>query len=461
MNINRRSFLMSAGAALTLPVAARADAVPRSLTTRVAQAQLAPEPYPTTEIWGFDGQAPGPILYAKQGARFERRLLNDLHLPTSIHWHGIRIDNAMDGVSGLTQDPVEPGEDFDYAFNLPDAGTYWYHAHSNSYEQVARGLHGALIVTEPEAPDVDREEVLVLDDWRLDSNTAQIDSRFDAWHDLSHAGRLGNLITTNGVSGLTLSTLQHERIRLRLINAANARVFVLSLMGLEGWAMALDGMPLDRPARVESEVVLAPGQRVDLIVDVIAGEGDVSHLAYLSDSGEWWSQVAFPVTGVASSTRRPPPEPLPANPRQSVAGVESTRKAKLVMEGGAMGRLQSASYDGRRLSFREMAEQGQFWALNGTVGRTDTPLIEANLGETIRVEIQNKTAFPHAMHLHGMHFREVHEEGALGPLRDTLLVQRGETREVAFIADNLGDWLFHCHMLAHAASGMSTWLRVN
>ncbi len=460
MNINRRSFVMGAGAALTLPAMTRAEAARQTLAARVAQAQLAPETYPATEIWGFNGQAPGPVLYAQQGARFERRLLNNLPVPTSIHWHGVRIDNAMDGVAGLTQAPVAPGEVFDYAFNLPDAGTYWYHAHTNSYEQVARGLYGALVVKEPEEPDIDREEVLVLDDWRLNPETAQIDSRFDAWHDLSHAGRLGNLLTTNGVPGLKLTVRRHERLRLRLINAANARIFVLSLIGLEGWTMALDGMPLDRPARVESEVVLAPGQRVDLLVDVTADEGEVSHLAYLSDDGEWWSQVAFPVTGVASPTRRPPPEPLPANPRQSVAGVETARKTKLVMEGGAMGRLQSAIYEGRRMSFRDMAEQGRFWAFNGTVGRTDTPLIEAGFGETIRIEIQNETVFPHAMHLHGMHFREVHDDGGLGPLRDTLLVQRGEAREIAFIADNPGDWLLHCHMLAHAASGMSTWVRI-
>ncbi|TNE90290.1 MAG: multicopper oxidase family protein [Rhodobacteraceae bacterium] len=460
MKINRRGFCMGVTAALALPIPALGQAAPKILTARPGMAQLAPGDYPETEIWGFDGQAPGPVLRARQGDRFERRLVNELQVPTSVHWHGIRIDNAMDGVAGLTQDPVAPGNTFDYAFDLPDAGTYWYHAHTQSYEQVARGLYGALIVEEPEAPDVDRDEVLVMDDWRLDPATAQIASDFGAWHDLSHAGRMGNLLTTNGVFDLMLEARRNERLRLRLINAANARIFVLSLAGLEGWVMALDGMPLDNPMPADDQLILAPGQRIDLIVDVTAEEGETAYVAQLADDGQWWSQAVWTVKGTASSDRRLEPAALPANPRQAVPGMQEARRTKLIMEGGAMGRLQAAVYQGQRLSFRDMAEQGQFWSFNGTVGRTDAPLIEANLGETIRVEILNQTVFPHAMHLHGMHFREVLGDGSLGPLRDTLLVQRGETREIAFVADNPGDWLFHCHMLAHAASGMMTWLRV-
>lgn len=460
MTLGRRQVLLGVAAALALPTPSRGETAPRSLVARLGKAQLTPEGYPETEIWGFDGQAPGPLLRARQGARFERRLVNNLPVPTSVHWHGIRIDNAMDGVAGLTQDPVAPGDTFDYAFDLPDAGTYWYHAHTMSYEQVARGLYGALIVEEAEAPDVDREETLILGDWRLDRETAQITPDFGAWHDLSHAGRMGNLITTNGAFDLRLDARRNERLRLRLVNAANARILPLSLLGLEGWLMALDGMPLDRPTPVQGELSLAPGQRMDLIVDVTAAEGETAHIAHLANDGKWWSQVAWTVAGAASSTRRPEPPALPANPRRTVPGVKDARQVTMTMAGGAMGGLQAATYQGEHLSFRDLAEQGQFWAFNGTVGMTDTPLLEASLGETIRVKIVNETVFPHAMHLHGMHFREVLRDTSLGPLRDTLLVQRGEAREIAFVADNPGDWLFHCHMLAHAASGMTTWVKV-
>ncbi len=138
MSFTRRAFCAGLAAApLTRPAWAQAE-TPR-LTARAVTVQLAPEGYPATEVWSYDGLLPGPQIRAQQGRRLSRRLVNDLQVPTSVHWHGIRIDNAMDGVAGLTQAPVPPGASFDYAFDLPDAGTYWYHAHTNSMEQVARG----------------------------------------------------------------------------------------------------------------------------------------------------------------------------------------------------------------------------------------------------------------------------------------------------------------------------------
>ena len=120
-----------------------------------------------TPIWGYDGLSPGPTLRVKQGEELKVRLVNDLDQPTVIHWHGLRIDNAMDGVPHLTQMPVAPGQSFDYRFTPPDAGTFWYHTHFGSSEQLARGLYGVLIVEEPDAPPVDRDLMLVIDDWRL------------------------------------------------------------------------------------------------------------------------------------------------------------------------------------------------------------------------------------------------------------------------------------------------------
>lgn len=459
----RREFLgqgAAAIAALTVPTLARA-ATPRfaELTARPARVQLAPPPYPRTEIWGYDGAMPGPELRMAQGARVQRSFLNGLPQASSVHWHGVRIDNAMDGVPGLTQAAVEPGQRFDYDFVAPDAGTYWYHAHNRSTEQVARGLYGALIVEEPDAPDIDREEVLILDDWLLDPETAQIDPDFTSRHDRSHAGRRGNFIATNGRFDLSLDVKQNERLRLRLINAANARIFVLTLSGMDGWTVALDGMPLPGPEPVTEALILGPGQRADLIVDVTAASGETAHLVRVEDQ-EGISQVAFPVLGSKAAARRASPRPLPPNPRMDISGMESAVTARLHMQGGAMGTLDAAVLDGERKSFRQLVDANQFWAFNGTIGMTDTPLVTVSEGETIKLEIYNDTSFPHAMHLHGMHFREVTRDAGLGPFRDTLLMFGGETRTIAFVADNPGKWLFHCHMLSHADSGMMTWLEV-
>lgn len=461
--ITRREFLKHGAAtiaALTLPVSARAKTGPfTKLTARPASMQLAPPSYPKTDIWGYDGIMPGPELRIARGARVQRSFRNALPQASSVHWHGIRIDNAMDGVAGLTQLAVEPGQTFDYDFVAPDAGTYWYHAHNRSVEQVARGLYGALIVEEDEPPEVDWEEVLILDDWLLDPETAQIDPDFDSVHDRSHAGRRGNFIATNGRPDLSLEVRQNERLRLRLINAANARIFVLSLAGLEGWSIALDGMPLASPEPLTDALILGPGQRADLIVDVTANQGETAHLVRIEDQ-EGFSQVAFPVTGLASAERRGEPAALPRNPKMEVTGLEDAVFVRLNMQGGAMGSLDSAVLDGERKSFRELVDANQFWAFNGTIGMTEAPLAELALGQTVELEIYNDTSFPHAMHLHGMHFREIGQDGTLGPLRDTLMMFGGETRTIGFVADNPGDWLFHCHMLSHAASGMMTWVRV-
>lgn len=124
-----------------------------------------------------------------------------------------------------------------------------------------------------------------------------------------------------------------------------------------------------------------------------------------------------------------------------------------------MGGMREAMMSGRRMEMRDLAAAGKVWAFNGIAGMPDRPLLEASRGETVRLTMVNDTAWPHAMHLHGHHFRVLGPNGP-GPLRDTTLMERGETAEIAFVADNPGDWLLHCHMLEHSAGGMMTWLRV-
>ncbi|MDV7142979.1 multicopper oxidase family protein [Tropicimonas sp. TH_r6] len=460
--IHRRSLLTGAAALAATPLlpmrALSAGIDPDVLEAAMAKVQIAPEGYPKTEIWSYGGTVPGTEIRARQGDRLRRRLVNSLTEPTTLHWHGIRIDNAMDGVPGVTQDAVPPGGAFLYEFDLPDAGTYWYHSHNQSYEQVARGLQGPLIVEESDAPDVDREEVLVLDDFRLDPDTGLI-AGFGNMHDFSHGGRIGNIAVTNGSFNKTLSVKQNERLRLRLLNTANAKIFALELQGLEGWIVALDGMPLEAPKPITETLLLASAQRADLIVDVTAEDGGEAHLVRY-EGDETFSQALFNVNGQASGARRGAPVPLPPNPDMGVTGLEDALRSRLHMEGGAMRGFQSAVMDGREVGFREAAQSMNFWAMNGMVGMPEEPLLIAERGQTVRVVMQNDTMFPHAMHLHGHHFREVLAGGGLGPLRDTLLMFGDESREIAFVAHNPGDWLFHCHMLTHAAAGMMTRIRV-
>ncbi|MCU9840241.1 multicopper oxidase family protein [Ruegeria sp. WL0004] len=461
--LSRRSFIRASGGAAAMAAlpatVARAKAAAPELVAREDAVQLLPPDYPETSVWGYDGQAPGPEIRMMQGDRIARRFVNRLPQASSVHWHGLRTENAMDGVSGLTQDAVPPGESFDYDLAAEDAGTFWYHSHNRSAEQVARGLYGPLIVDEPTPPDVDRDVTLMLDDWRVDPKTGQITQDFDAPHDLSHGGRLGNFISTNGEAAYQLPVRRNERLRLRIVNAANARLFTLGLQGLDGWLMAYDGMPVTSPEPVPETLTLGPGQRVDLFVDVIAEEGEEALLGRI-DQSKGYVQAAFPVSGSASTNRRPAPDPLPPNRTPDLAGLADAATLRLEMSGGAMGGMREAVWKGASRNAGELMENSQFWAFNGLVGMTETPLARLSLGQVARMTVVNDTVFPHAMHLHGMHFRVLAQDRTPEPLRDTLLTLRGETHEIVFAADNTGRWAFHCHMLSHAASGMMTWIEV-
>ncbi len=457
MPLTRRRLLAGSAAIPFLGTVPGQAATPAEiLTAQAAIVQIAPPEYPQTGVWAYDDQVPGRTLRYRQGDMVDVRLMNGLDQPTTVHWHGLRLPNAMDGVPGMTQPPVAAGSSFDYRFEARDAGTFWYHPHSNSLEQVSRGLAGVLIIDEPDHPDVDADEVIVLDDWRM-TEEAQIHDSFDNRHDLSHAGRLGNYITVNGRSEAVYDVESGQRLRLRLINTATARIFDLRVRGLRAWIVALDGMPLPAPVET-SEVVIAPAQRVDLFVDVIAEAGEEAILGSVERDGTY-ALAGFRVSG-SSAAARPAPVALPPNTLPEVR-LDSARTVPLSMEGGAMrGLPDGAVWKGTRMDMRELAMMDQFWAFNGMAGMTDEPLVHAGLGETVRIPITNDTAFPHAMHLHGMHFREVRADGTFGPWRDTLLVNSGQTREIAFVAENPGSWMFHCHMLSHQMAGMMSWIRV-
>ena len=419
-------------------------------------AQLAPPEYAPTPIWGYEGTVPGPVLRVRQGGRLTRRLVNQLDQPTTIHWHGIRIDNVMDGVPELTQDPVPPGGDFDYDFVVPDAGTYWYHSHERSWEQVARGLYGALIVEEEATPEVDRDMVLLLDDWRLDAD-ASIHESFGALHDWSHAGRIGNWITVNGQGFYRSPVMRNERLRIRLVNAATARILELALDGFSGQIVALDGQPLKAPVPAET-LRLAPAQRMDLIADV---RPDATEALLLSAELDSIVVIAeFPVSGSARNRVLAPPEPLPRNPVPDPLVSNPAQTATLRMKGGAMGNLQEAVLDGTTMDIRTLAERGYVWAMNGIADLPEEPLLSVSAGDTVQIRLVNDTGWPHGMHLHGHHFRRV-DGPEPGPLHDTILLDPLESADIAFVADNPGRWLLHCHMLSHSVSGMKTWILVS
>ncbi len=425
------------------------------LTPAPTNIQLAPAEYAQTPVWAYNGSVPGPVLRYRQGETLNRLVVNNLPQPTTVHWHGIRLPNGMDGVPNMTQAPVDAdGGRFRYVFELPDAGTYWYHPHASSEEQVGRGLYGPLIIDEKDQAawqqesGIEDDQILILDDWRLSQN-ASLAEPFGNRHDRSHGGRIGNWVTANGLPEWRYPVRAGKRFRLRLINTANARIFSLRSEGLHAWIVALDGMPLADPTAVD-QILLGPAQRVDLVVDITASAGEAMLISEERDGG--YAVATFPIdeaTTPASPGRKP--APLTANTVPAVGNLASAKTVDLLMEGGAM--------SGGASLTREMIDAGMFWTFNGKAHMQVDPLIEAERGETVRIRMNNQTRWPHSMHLHGHHFQRVEHTG-LGPLRDTILMEPGEAFDIAFVADNPGDWMLHCHMLGHQAAGMMTWIKV-
>ncbi len=435
--MNRRQFLITASTVAINPLISLAS----NRTELIAQpvnAQILPEGSPATRMLGFNGRTPGPILRSRQGEVLDIRFLNRIDDGSAVHWHGVRSDNAMDGVPGLTQDIVEANAEFTYSVRTPDAGMFWYHSHNRSWEQVARGLFGPLIVDEPIPPDVDQDLVVIIDDWRL-TDEGELFDDFENMHDQAHWGRLGNfasaLIEPN-------ESIRHgDRVRLRLINVASDRIFPVEIEGIEGRIVALDGMPLPVP-REPSNLILAPAQRADIIADVTSFE-NVAFLFPTPDVTYPLGRIA--VEGENAARRLSAVSALPPN-ETARPDMESAVSLTLLMEGGAMS--------------PRVASLSGIWAFNGQSGLTDTPLHRFERGQSARIRLVNETRFPHGIHLHGHHFFEVDADGDLGDFRDTTLVEPDSTREIACVFDNPGKWLLHCHMLAHQASGMKSWVEV-
>ena len=431
--MNRRQFLASASALAIVPLQASAAAETLKLTAEAVTRQLLPKGEGTTAMLGFNGSMPGPELRLKRGEQISIDVENRLEEGTAVHWHGIRLENRMDGVPVLTQDLINPGDSKTYSFAPPDAGTYWYHSHYISQEQVARGMMGPLIVEDDMPPDVDHDITVVLSDWIINEDGSLSDD-FTDMHSVAHAGYMGNFAR----AFLSQAEVKEgDRVRFRIINAATNRIFPLTIAGVAGSVVALDGMALGQP-RGLSDLTLAPAQRADLIVDIT---GPVS-FDMLSRQGSY--RLADVAVSGSNTDRKPEPIAPLAAPNLPVPG-DPTQHLTLTMMGGAMGGRHGGA---------------NIWSFNDVSDLPDAPFASMKRGETVRITLANDTALPHGIHLHGHHFYELAADGSLGDLRDTTLVAAGESRDVLCVFDNPGRWLIHCHMLSHAIGGMRTWVDV-
>jgi FtsP/CotA-like multicopper oxidase with cupredoxin domain len=354
----------------------------------------------------LNGLSPGPTIHATEGQLVEVRLVNEsVKEGVSLHWHGVDVPNAEDGVAGVTQDAVAMGHEHTYRFVPHQTGTYWYHSHQNSHVQVPGGLFGALVIM-PKQP--------------LPASVADTLAVVHIYHGFR---------TINGLEGdVPVAAKPGQRVRVRVVNTENGEM-VAWAAGAPMRLMSIDGSDIRDPAPFTGTVQVAAGGsgvRVQL-------GGAQSML--LGDAGR-------------------SPAPI-EEPRDTVDLLSYGVHGPAGFEPGKPDRV--FTYDiGRRPGFIN-GRPGLFWTVNGHL-LPDLPMFVVAEGDVVQMTISNHSGQAHPMHLHGHHAVVLSRNGveATGsPWRiDSLTVGNGETYVIAFVADNPGMWMDHCHNLPHVGQGL-------
>ena len=443
---------------------------------RVVTAQLTPRPATidlggrTVETWTYGETLPGPLLRATAGDILRIQVDNSLPTDTSVHWHGIALRNDMDGVPGITQDPIRSASSFTYEFTVPDPGTYFYHPHSGV--QLDRGLYGALIVDDPaEVGNYDEEWVVILDDWldgtgrtpdqvlaRLMKTKGSDDSGMSGMSGMDH-GSTGGMGMMEGAQSpllggagdisypyflingrtpdapVTLSSKPGRRARIRVINAGSDTAFRVALGGHRMTVTHSDGYPVV-PAATDA-LLIGMGERYD--VTVTLGDGVFPLVARAEGKGG--QGLAMIRTGGG---------------RAPTAAVRTPELGRRVLTGTDLapapsGRLKSRQVDRSHTLHLSGSMAPYRWTIGGQTYPDAEPLPVA-AGERVQLKFMNMSMMFHPMHVHGHTFAVV----GSGVRKDTVIVRPMETVAVDLDADNPGQWATHCHNLYHAEAGMMT-----
>ncbi|TQJ67543.1 FtsP/CotA-like multicopper oxidase with cupredoxin domain [Arthrobacter sp. SLBN-100] len=365
-----------------------------------------------------NGTSPGPTVRARQDDLVEAVFVNEsVAAGATLHWHGIDVPNAADGVAGVTQDAVPPGGRHLYRFVAHDAGTYWYHSHQVSHEQVEGGLFGAVVIEPAEAA----------------GNDAAIDAVA-----LLHV--YGGQHTLNGrVQDEHVGARPGSTVRVRVINTDQGTAAVWSAAPFR--VVATDGHEVNAPSPVEGRSLLIPA----------GGRADVTLQAPANGSARLQVGGARSVTIGDRAARAPGAR----QPGETVDLLAYGAPAPPAFDAGRPDR----SFDyviGRRFGLID-GRPGNFWTINGQLF-PDVPMFHVREGDVVLMQIKNDTSEVHPMHLHGHHAVVLSRGGipASGSpwWVDSLDLHPGESYEVAFLADNPGIWSDHCHTLAHAVDGL-------
>jgi FtsP/CotA-like multicopper oxidase with cupredoxin domain len=456
--VSRREFVAGAAAAVAgIPMAGivgrHAVAADEALLLSWLSHEIMPGK-PTHDMMGFAREGPPPVLRMRQGEPFAIDVINRLEEASTVHWHGLRIANAMDGVPYLTQNPIAPGDTVRYSFTPPDAGTFWYHPHCNTLEQMARGMTGILVVEEAEDPGFDADIPLNIRDFRLGDDGQFID--FYTARNAARGGTLGTISTVNWQIEPEYALPAGTLVRLRLAATDLTRVGTYELVGGEAQVIALDANPVPS-AMPPAGLILAPGQRADIALRMPDDEGE-SVVLSLQTPSDVRPLARFRAMGTSAHRSLAELKPLPTNP-VSLPDLNTAQTVDFLFGWSPGGNAPVTSICGD-LGYR-------FWSINREAWRGDIPgpaeaLAVFRMGQSYILRLRNETPNDHPIHLHGLTFQLLRSNKRTLPQlwTDTALLQSQETMEVALVADNAGDWAFHCHVIEHQKTGLSGFIRV-
>lgn len=414
----------------------------------------------------FEGDLFPHVVRIRRGDTLVTTLDNQLPAwaeEMSVHWHGLRIPNAEDGVPYLTQAPVPPGGTYGYRFTPPDTGTFWFHTHCNTAETIGRGLLGVLIVEGDETVPYDADVLVCLKDWRISADGAFLPFLTD--EGAARAGSFGTVRSANGEAALSLDLPAGGDCRLRLINVDPTRIPEIGVEGAEAAIVAIDGVAV--PPFPLKSWRLGPAMRLDLVVRAPADGGEARlvdyhapqpvTLATLKGTGEVRGTTPFDSAPLLMADLAEPDlaNALPLSLTFSATATGSS-VAELADDTTAppLGPL--------------CVTNRSFWAINkapwpdGGHARLPPPLLTLERGRTYRLTLHNVTPHPHPIHIHGHFFRVLSSSRReiVPHWADTVLLTPKERLEVALVADNPGDWMLHCHIIEHQETGMMGFVRV-
>jgi FtsP/CotA-like multicopper oxidase with cupredoxin domain len=418
-------------------------------------------------LWTFADGAWPPAIRLDLGDWLEVTLENQLPMPdqsTSIHWHGIRLPNDQDGVPYLVQSPVRPSESFRYRFRPPDAGTYFFHTHCNTVEQLGRGLEGVLIIDGDTTHPYDADKVLLLRDWMVDLDIGE----FTPFYTLRGAGRAGTygpLRSVNGAVNPEILLPSAGDCRVRLINSDPTRVMQIGVEGAETAIIAIDGIAIE-PIPL-SVPLIGPAMRFDLALRA----PEEGRTARLIDRSEDTPVELARFVGYGSPRRTGTFDPAPLRAcRIPQPDLNKAERLRFVFDASEEAQVIAASLDGPTFAAvgALCLSERIFWTINGSPwpdrkhNQLPPPLAVLKRGQSYIFELENKSAFTHPIHIHGHTFSVLRSSKQHLPPHhsDTVLLLPKERVEVAFVADNPGAWMLHCHVIEHQESGMMGYFRV-